>query len=299
MITQDARDGPFSTVLGMAVDIIEFTDPGCPWAYSAEPHRLRIVWLYGDAITWRRRMVVLARRPEDYTDKGFTPDKLAAGVAQIAAAHGMPLELSQRPRMAATLPACLAVVAAREHAPELEAPLLRRLRLRNAANEPLDDDATIDGAATDIGLDPAQLHAWMEEEAVLQALESDAAAARDPMPAARILDARLAGWEGGRRYTCPTWEITVDGPTRGEFTSVIPGFNPIAVYETALANLLPTTARRDEPESVTEILEWAGEPLATQEVATIAVISRDAAAEQLAAAGATRTPLGSDALWSL
>ena len=282
----------------MAVDIIEFTDPGCPWAYSAEPHRLRIEWLYGDALHWRRRMVVLARTPEEYTDKGFTTDRLAAGLAMIADAHGMPIDVSERPRMGATLPACLAVVAARVHGPEREAALLRRLRLRSVSGQLLDEDSTIVGAAIDVGLDPAQLHAWMADPDVLAELESDAAAARDPLPAARILDARLADWEGGRRYTCPSWEITAHDGIR-ELIAAIPGFNPINVYETVLANLMPQVERRPEPESVTEILEWADQPLATQEVAMIAVISRDAAHEQLAAAGATRIPLGTDALWTL
>jgi predicted DsbA family dithiol-disulfide isomerase len=282
----------------MPVDIIEFTDPGCPWAYSAEPHRLRIDWLYGENITWRKRMVVLARSPQEYLDKGFTTDRLAAGMTQIAAEHGMPIELSERPRMSATLPACLAVVAARLHAPGQEFALLRRLRLRGFAGELLDEDATIDAAAADVGLDPAQLHAWMADPAVLAELEADVAAARDPMPAARILDARLASWEGGRRYTCPSYEITARDGVR-EVTAVVPGFNPIAVYETVLANLMPNVTRRAEPEDVTQVLQWADQPLATAEVAMIAGLSRDDAGEQLAAAGATRTPLGSDALWTL
>jgi hypothetical protein len=33
-----------------AVRIVEYTDPACPWAYSAEPGRRRLDWLYGD---WR------------------------------------------------------------------------------------------------------------------------------------------------------------------------------------------------------------------------------------------------------
>jgi predicted DsbA family dithiol-disulfide isomerase len=282
----------------MAVDIIEFTDPGCPWAYSAEPHRLRIEWLYGEAISWRKRMVVLARSPQEYLDKGFTPDKLAGAMATIAAEHGMPIELSQRPRMAGTLPACLAVVAARLRAPEHEFALLRRLRLRTFAGELLDEESTLNGAATDVGLDPAQLAQWMTDPAVRAELESDAAAARDPMPAARVLDARLADWEDGRRYTCPSYEITAHDGVR-EVTIAVPGFNPIAVYETVLANLMPNVTRRADPASVSEVLQWAGEPLATQEVAAVAVLSRDAGAEQLAAAGATRIPLGSDALWTL
>jgi hypothetical protein len=32
------------------VRIYEFTDPGCPWAWSAEPVRRRLDWLYGERI---------------------------------------------------------------------------------------------------------------------------------------------------------------------------------------------------------------------------------------------------------
>ena len=42
------------------VRITEFTDPGCPWAYSAEPIRRRLDWLYGDQVEWDIRMVVLS-----------------------------------------------------------------------------------------------------------------------------------------------------------------------------------------------------------------------------------------------
>src|SRR3954463_6741427 len=39
----------------MAADvcITEYTDPGCPWAYSAEPFRRRLNWLYGERIEWQ------------------------------------------------------------------------------------------------------------------------------------------------------------------------------------------------------------------------------------------------------
>ncbi len=48
------------------VCITEFTDPGCPWAYSAEPVRRRLDWLYGERLQWRPRMVVLSESAEDY-----------------------------------------------------------------------------------------------------------------------------------------------------------------------------------------------------------------------------------------
>ena len=58
-------------------------------------------------------MVGLARAPEDYGAAGFTPKKQAASLARIAREQEMPIDTRERPRMAATLPACRAVVAAR------------------------------------------------------------------------------------------------------------------------------------------------------------------------------------------
>src|SRR3982750_2100882 len=106
----------------MAADvcITEYTDPGCPWAFSAEPFRRRLNWLYGERVEWRAVMVGLADDPSHYVDMGFTPDKQAASLKRIARDHGMPIDTALRPRMAATMPACRAVVAARLHAPERE-----------------------------------------------------------------------------------------------------------------------------------------------------------------------------------
>lgn len=281
----------------MPVCVTEFTDPGCPWAYSAEPYRLRLQWLYGHHdLPWGRRMVVLARSPEEYVEKGFTPERQSEAFAKIAADHGMPIDATVRSRMAATEPACLAVVAARLHAPELEGPLLRRLRLRHFAGALLDEPSTIAAAAEDVGLDADELERWCAEDAVRRTLEEDAAAARRPLPAARVLDHKLAGWEGGRRYTCPSYEI--ERIREADVAATIPGFQPFAVYEVALANLLPDVPRRPRPASVGALLEWAGEPLATVEVAAVCELSPEEAAEQLSAV-ARRIPMGTDALWAL
>ena len=42
--------------------ITEYTDPACPWAFSAEPFRLRLDWLYGDRLEWQVRMVAATER---------------------------------------------------------------------------------------------------------------------------------------------------------------------------------------------------------------------------------------------
>jgi predicted DsbA family dithiol-disulfide isomerase len=276
------------------VCITEFTDPGCPWAWSAEPFRRRLQWLYGDALDWQRRMVVLADDPQEYLDKGFTPEKLSEGYRTIGRDHGMPMDTSLRPRMAATAPACRAVVAARLHAPHAEDPLLRAFRVRNFAGQLLDDPATLEGAAADAGLDAGELRAWMQDDAVEAALDEDRAAARAPMPAARVLDSKLANWSGGRRYTCPSLEIV----RRSDGVRIaVPGFQPFAAYDVVLANLVPGSDRREPPSSVLETLEWAGEPRATREVAILCDIGHDEAREQLGRV-ATERHLGFDGLWS-
>jgi predicted DsbA family dithiol-disulfide isomerase len=276
------------------VCITEFTDPGCPWAWSAEPFRRRLQWLYGDALKWERRMVVLADDPQEYVEKGFTPEKLSAAYATMSRDHGMPMDTSLRPRMAATAPACRAIVAARLHAPDAEDPLLRAFRVRNFAGQLLDEEATFVDAAGDAGLDAEELRAWMAGDDVESALEQDRAAAREPIQAARVLDDKLANWSGGRRYTCPSLEII----RRSDGVQLaVPGFQPFAAYDVVLANLVPGSARREPPSSVRDVLEWAGEPLATREVAVVCDIGHDEAREQLGRV-ATERHLGFDGLWS-
>jgi predicted DsbA family dithiol-disulfide isomerase len=278
------------------VRITEYTDPGCPWAYSAEPIRRRLDWLYGDRLEWRLRMVVLACSPEDYLERGFTPEKQSEAYKQIASEHGMPIDTRQRSRMAATQPACRAVVAARRHDPAAARRLLRCLRVHNFAGDGLlDEPELIELAAASASIDRLALEAWVAEPGVQEELEEDMAAARRPLPAARVLDHKLANWSGGRRYTCPTYEVTrvSDG-----VTLAVPGFQPFAVLDVLLANLVPGTDRRDPPGGVEEVLHWFGSPLATKEVAAVVDIGLAEAREELGRVAVERH-VGADGFWSL
>jgi predicted DsbA family dithiol-disulfide isomerase len=277
------------------VCITEYTDPGCPWAYSAEPFRRRLSWLYGDRLEWQVRMVGLAESPDDYVDRGFTPERQSHAFGTIAREHGMPIDTSVRPRMAATVPACRAVVAARLNAPDKMRRLLRRLRVRHFSGELLDAPETIASAATDAGIDPAELETWTATGEVEAALREDMVAARDPIEAARVLDAKLANWSGGRRYTCPSYEIVrvSDG-----VKIAVPGFQPFAVYDVVTANLVPGVDRREPPGSVEDVLAWTGTPLATKEVAVVCDIDFAAARERLGRV-ADEEHVGADGFWSL
>jgi predicted DsbA family dithiol-disulfide isomerase len=280
---------------GAAVCITKFTDPACPWAWSAEPFRWRLAWLYGNALDWRLRMVVLSERAQDNVDRGFTPDMLAESSGQIARDHRMPIDTRLRPRVPATLPACRAVVAARVHAPDRAQRLFRALQIRNFAGELFDEQETIDGAARDAGIEPEELFEWERDRAVLEELEEDMRLARQPLPAARVLDHKLANWSGGRRYTCPSYELC---RRSDEVKIAVPGFQPFAAYDVVTANLVPGENRRPAPSSVEDVLRWADEPLATQEVAVVCEISFEEARADLGRV-ATERHIGADGLWSL
>ena len=276
-----------------AVQIRHFTDPGCPWAFSAEPRLRRLRWLYGEALEWETVMVVLSDDPADYASRGFTAEMMASGTRDLAERFGMPIDWKPRERMSATAPACRAVVAARLNAPGTERTLLRRLRVLSFAGAGLlDEPALHRRAAVEAGLDPDLLEAWMNAPETEQALGEDRAAARSPLPAARALDHKLAGPPDERRYTCPSMEIAVDGAR-----VAVPGFQPLEAYEAAIANLDPALERRADPTTVGEVLAWAGEPLATAEV--IAVCDRDSGdVRSELARTATFEPVGADGYWT-
>lgn len=275
----------------LVVDV--FTDPGCPFAFSAEPALAALRWRFGDQIALRSRMIVLSNAPEDYDRKGLTPEIAARGAARLAASHGMPLRDEPPERMVATRPACRAVVAARTHVGRQAADrLLRALRVRHFAGELMDTDPVLDAAATDAGLDPAALRAWTGDDAVHRELEVDVADARSPLPAAAgPLDRKLAAVEGGgRRYTAPS--LVAEG-------LVAPGFQPLEVYEVVLANARPSLEPRDAPDDPLEVLRWADWPLATAEVAAVMGTSIDAARQALEATDATFTPAAADGYWKI
>ena len=233
------------------LDVTLFTDPACPFAFSAEPVRWRLRWHYGDALRWTPRMIVLTHEPGE-------AEKLAAGAPTLQRLYGMPIHPAPYPRPASSEPACRAVVAARLHAPDRCAALLRRLRVRVMLGGLLDDPALLAAAARDVGLEE------LSDAGVDAALAEDIRAARDPLPAARALDHKLGGPPEERRYTAPSYVFAREG-TR----VVLPGFNPPEAYEAAIANLAPELPRRPAPASVRELLDWAGVPLATAEVAMI------------------------------
>jgi 2-hydroxychromene-2-carboxylate isomerase len=268
------------------IDVTLYTDPACPFAFSAEPARLRLRWHYGDGLRWRLAMIVLTLEPGE-------AEKLASGASGLQARYGMPIHPFPAARPASSEPACRAVVAARLNAPGSEGRLLRALRVHTMNGGLLDDPLLIDAAAREAGLDPDQLRAWSEAPATDEALAQDIADSRRPSAAARALDHKLGGPAHERRYTAPSYELAT-----ARASTCLPGFNPVEAYEAAIANLDPALTRRPPPDTVTELLEWADAPLATAEVVQIMQQPEAEVRAQLARC-ARAVPAGADMYWTL
>ena len=271
----------------MHVEITLFTDPACPFAFSAEPVRMRLRWHYGSGLRWLPRMIVLTREPGE-------AEKLAEGAPGLQRRYGMPIDPQPYPRPASSEPACRAVVAARLRAPAAEEPLLRRLRMRTMAGGLLDDPQLIAAAARDAGLDPAELEAWTESDDVRSALAADIAAARAPSDRARALDHKLSGPATERRYSAPSYELR---RSDGAASASLPGHNPVEAYEALIASIAPELARAPKPESVAQLLAWAGEPLATAEVIAIMQRPEHEVRAELAKVAQARVA-GADMYWT-
>ena len=259
---------------GTPVRIRHFTDPSCPFAFSAERQRLRLEWLYGDQLGWSTHMVVLAEAAAAGLPAG------AAGAGPQAAARsatGCRWRGRRAPaRRGHVRPARAVVAVRRARATSARCgALLRRLRVLYfagcALDEPDDARAAPRSRPGSTRKSCAPGHGEPEVEAALARRQ-----ARRPQPVARFaragLQARRPAEE--RRYTCPSYELertTPAPPGTGRRPSGVdlPGFRPVEAYEAALANLAPELTRRPDPDGVEEVLAWAGMPLATAEVAAV------------------------------
>ena len=85
----------------MAIGVTHFSDPGCPWAYSASPAHAVLRWRYGDQLRWRLVMIGLTEEADQYVRRGYTPAGSARGYLRFRR-RGMPFATQPRARVCAT-----------------------------------------------------------------------------------------------------------------------------------------------------------------------------------------------------
>ena len=287
----------------MAIRTTLYSDPACPWAYSATPALSVLRWRYRDQLDWSLVTIGLRDSTDSLAADGYSTARQATGSRRFRDRYGMPFAAAPRARLVATGPACRAVVATRLAHPGREFAVLRALAFA-WFNSPLllDEDAAIAAALAELdGIDAAALVAALDSAAVTEAYEADKAQTRSAAGGPTEFQGKAAVSDGLVRYTAPS-VIFEDGERRLEAG----GFQPLEAYDVLLANLDTTLRRVGPPEEPLELLAYFSEGLCTQEVAVLLadnLIDVDRAGAEdgllalLADGRATRTPLGDDAIW--
>jgi 2-hydroxychromene-2-carboxylate isomerase len=277
-----------------------YTDPGCPWGYSANPALRVLEWRFGNQLDWRLVMIGLR---EEANQAGFDAARRAAGHAYWRDTYGMPFGLVPKARAAATGRGCRAVVAAGQLEPGLEWAALRALYFGQFTTDLLlDDDEMVRDALVAGGLDGDAIVARLDDPEVAEAYEAGKVEARTAAGTAAEAQDKTATSDGPVRYTAPSvvFERTGDRLVAG-------GWQPLLAYDVLLANMDPTLRREPPPEDPAPLLERFPGGLTTAEVAKLLADGPDCVPDsaatqrqliELEAAGAaTRTRLGQDALW--
>jgi protein-disulfide isomerase-like protein with CxxC motif len=178
----------------MSIEVVEYTDPGCIWSWSAEPVLRELRRRSG--VRWRRVFGVPERGGEDPLP----------GWREVAAETGAPLTDRLHWIPISMLPASLAARAAEHQGSAIADGVV--LRLREATflhGRPADTPERIASAVRGLpGLDVARLLRDLDSPDVVFSIEADRAETRRPLPEA------ITRPEGDAvRYTFPT--LAVDG----------------------------------------------------------------------------------------
>jgi 2-hydroxychromene-2-carboxylate isomerase len=291
------------------VSLTHFSDPHCPWAYSASPAHAVLRWRFGAQLDWRLVLIGLSESPDRYVQRGYTPARSAQGFRTFGRRFGMPFGGQPRERVTGTGTACRLVVAARlRHGADVEFAVFRALQLAQFTttlllDAPADLQAALEARPID-GVDAAALVAAIAEEDVEAAYQEDRAVSRTAAGSPTEAQGREANTDGAVRYTAPSIIFeTADGRSLE-----VGGFQPIEAYDTALANLDVALERRPAAEDPVEVIAALPYAPVTREIAACMTtnldeLDEDGAERALIAAAAEgrvrREAVGTSALWHL
>jgi predicted DsbA family dithiol-disulfide isomerase len=245
----------------LPVEVVEYTDPLCPWAWGSEPVFRRLRAGLAGRVRWRRVYCLLFDHDDDPApDPAAETAWYARYVAEIGAHTGAPRAARLSRVAASSWPASLVARAAERQGAEVADRVLRRLRETVfVLGEPADTPGLALAAVRGVpGLDPARLGADAAGDAVREEVRADRAEARRPVPEVRSVPAAGSPHpgaaketdDGGYRYALPT--VLVHGP-RGR--RAVPGWRPLTAYTAALDAVCPGLRPVPETLSPAEALE--------------------------------------------
>ena len=286
----------------MAIGVTHFSDPGCPWAYSASPAHAVLRWRYGDQLRWRLVTIGLTEEADQYVRRGYTPAGSAQGYLRFRR-RGMPFATQPRPRVSATGLACRAIVAIRLLSPELELPAFRALQFAWFTTPlVLDDPDDLSTALRRVErLDVDAVIATLDSPEVEGAYQADRAEARTASGSPTEAQGKAAQTDGAVRYTAPSLIFA-----RDERRLEAGGFQPVEAYDVLLANLDPALERTPPPEDPLDALVAFPYGLTTYEIAAVMTphlgtpdpaAAEAALIDHVAEGEVIRESLGDGALW--
>jgi protein-disulfide isomerase-like protein with CxxC motif len=242
----------------VTAEVVEYTDPGCSWAWGSEPKLRLLRWRFGDRLRWRRVMGGLFGDLHN-VNPDFDPVALAPHFAQywgaVAERTGMPYPARLQWVYRSTEPACRAVKAAERQGADAADEVLRRLREATFVfGEPPDTPERIRaGLRGARGVDLDRLARDLDHPAVSEAFRADWAETREPNDYVQTLEDEGEGGgtakhtEGHWRYVFPT--VIVRGP-EGERT--VAGWKPYETYVDALEAAAPGVTADPRPDPTPE-----------------------------------------------
>jgi predicted DsbA family dithiol-disulfide isomerase len=226
------------------VEVVEYTDPLCPWSWGAEPVLRALRAALAGRVRWRRVQAILFDHDDDPPpDPAAETAWYARYVADIAAHTGAPRPLRLSRVAAGSWPAALVAKAAELQGDRVADLVLRRLRETVfVLGEPADTpEAALAAARGTPGLDPHRLAADAASDRVLARVRADHAEARRPVP--EVCRTREGSphpgtaketADGRRRYALPTLLLRTPDSRRA-----VPGWRTYEEYAAALAELSP------------------------------------------------------------
>jgi predicted DsbA family dithiol-disulfide isomerase len=225
------------------LEIVEFTDPACPWAWGSEPTFRALRHALGAQVAWRRVFGILFDEdddpaPDPDAETRWYRDFIAGIAAHTGAPHTPRLQWVAR----TSWPASLAAKAAEAQSAPIAERVLRRLREATfVLGTPADTADGVMAAVSGIpGLDTDRLLRDMRSEATGRAVRRDWRETRRPDPYVLRLDApgphggRAKSVNGRHRYALPT--LLFKGPAG---TAIVPGWRPYEEYRDAVGDVAP------------------------------------------------------------
>jgi predicted DsbA family dithiol-disulfide isomerase len=236
------------------VEVVEYTDLLCGWAWGGDPHIRALRWRYGDDIRWRRVMSCIIDMPPLATseaDAAFADSwsKTASETAEVTGAP-WPTRIAPSPRTS-VLPS-LVVKAAERQSDAIGDRVARRVRERlYVFGKPVNDvDEAFEAVARVPGLDAERLRHDLDDPDVQAAYDADVEEAMQPNDdALRQSGGPRAGVSqvGDRwRYAFPS--LVFRGPA-GERS--VCGWSPYEAYADALDAVAPGLTPRPDPDPST------------------------------------------------